>query len=96
MLCILAGCSVLLRLHVSRKRVLRECLILFKVFVADMLCFPSLPIDVLSLGYTMDELDEQWLPMVKSWRLNEVRSTMDSDSLKGYNKCITLHSSYQY
>ena len=50
--------------------------------VADILCFPSLPIDVLSLGYAMDELDEQWLPMVKSWRLNEVRSTMDSNSLK--------------
>ena len=23
------------------------------------------------LGYSMDELDDQWLPMVKSWRLNE-------------------------
>ena len=41
----------------------------------------------------MDELDEQWLPMVKSWRLNEVRSTMDSNSLKGYNMCFTSHSS---
>ena len=41
----------------------------------------------------MDELDEEWLPMVKSWRLNDVRSRMDSNSLKGYNMCITRHSS---
>ena len=42
--------------------------------------------------YCMDELDMSWLPMVKSWRLNEVCWVIDSSPyrLQSSDRCIII------
>ena len=48
-----------------------------------------------TLGYTLNELDTCWLPIVKSWRLNEVSCFCTScDEVNEYNcTVISLNQS---